>query len=60
MGVAVAPLEVSITSSGALAPSRLEKLMFVLLPVLKPKLQPPFPVMYTVTSTLVHVPAVYF
>ena len=38
VGVFVGPLEVSITNSGALAPSRLEKLMFVLLPVLKARL----------------------
>ena len=44
-GVFVGPLDVSITSCGALAPSRLEKLIFVLLVVLKARLYMPFPVM---------------
>ena len=38
VGVFVAPPELTITSSGKLAPSRLEKLMFVLLVVLKARL----------------------
>ena len=38
VGVFVGPLEVWITSCGAFAPSRLEKLMFVLLVVLKARL----------------------
>src|ERR687892_620540 len=44
VGVFVAPVEVSITSCGAFAPSRLEKLMFVLLVVLKAKLYAPLTV----------------
>jgi hypothetical protein len=38
VGVCVAPSEVTITNSGSFVPSRLEKLMLVLLPVLKAKL----------------------
>jgi hypothetical protein len=56
VGVLVGPLEVWITSCGAFAPSRLEKLILVLLVVLKAKLYTPFPVIWEVTSTVVHVP----
>ena len=45
VGVFVGPLEVWITSCGALAPSRLEKLILVLLVVLKARLYTPLPVM---------------
>jgi hypothetical protein len=45
VGVFVDPLEVWITSCGALAPSRLEKLMLVLLVVLNARLYTPLPVM---------------
>lgn len=45
VGVTVDPLDVSMTSCGALAPSRLEKLMLVLLVVLKARLYTALPVM---------------
>jgi hypothetical protein len=45
VGVFVALPEVTITNSGAFAPSRLEKLMFVLLVVLRANAYVPFPVL---------------
>jgi hypothetical protein len=46
-----------MTSCGALVPdSRLDKLIAVLLVVMRAKLKVPFPVIYEVTSTVVQVP----